>query len=307
MMIARTVQKRVSKTLLEHLEARGGLMPYLLVLPTMILILAIGVYPMLDSFFLSVLDNPLIASPQFVQLANYLQVLRDPVFQDAMSTTLIFTVVSVILELILGLGVAVLIHKSFRGRGLVRASILVPWAFPTVVSAQMWLLMYNDQVGIVTTILQWLHVLAPGSTLLGSTPGVIIAALITDIWKTTPFAALLLLAGLQVIPVSLYESARIDGGTRWQQFWRITLPLLKSQLLITLLFRALDAIRVFDLFYVFGGRAVPSMASYAHIKMFAGTPGDFAPGVAASVIVFLFGLIISLIVVAMMQDTLKRY
>jgi ABC-type sugar transport system permease subunit len=281
-------------------------MPYLLVLPTMILILAIGVYPMLDSFFLSVLDNPLIASPQFVQLANYMRVLNDPVFQEAIRTTLIFTVFSVILELILGLGVAVLINKTFPGRGLVRASILVPWAFPTVVSAQMWLLMYNDQVGIVTTILQWLHVLAPGNTLLGSTQGVITAALITDIWKTTPFAALLLLAGLQVIPDSLYESASIDGSTRWQQFWHITLPLLKSQILITLLFRALDAVRVFDLFYVFGGRSVPSMASYANIKMFAGTPGDFAPGVAASVVVFLFGLLISLIVVSMMRDSLKQ-
>jgi ABC-type sugar transport system permease subunit len=223
-----------------------------------------------------------------------------------MRTTLIFTVFSVIFEILLGLGVALLIHKNFRGRGLVRASILVPWAFPTIVSAQMWLLMYNDQVGIVTTILQWLHVLAPGDTLLGSTQGVIIAALITDIWKTTPFAALLLLAGLQVIPAELYEAVSIDGGSRWQKFWSVTLPLLQSQLLVTVLFRSLDAIRVFDLFYVFGGRAVPSMASYANLKMFAGTPGDFAPGVAAAVIVFLFGLIISLIVVTTMRKMLKQ-
>jgi trehalose/maltose transport system permease protein len=186
-------------TLLERIQARGGFMPYFLVLPTMLVILAIGVYPMLNSLSISTVDNPLIASPQFVGLANYTRVLGDPVFQSAVRTTLIFTVFSVILEMLLGLGVALLLHKNFRGRGLVRASILVPWAFPTVVSAQMWLLMYNDQVGIVTTILQWLHLLAPGDTLLGSTGGVIVAALITDIWKTTPFAALLLLAGLQVM------------------------------------------------------------------------------------------------------------
>jgi trehalose/maltose transport system permease protein len=307
-MATRTIQKSPDKalTLLERIQMQGGFMPYLLVLPTMLVILAIGVYPMLDSISISLMDNPLIASPQFVALANYIQVLTDPVFLGAMRTTLIFTVFSVIFEMVLGLGVALLIHKNFRGRGLVRASILVPWAFPTVVSAQMWLLMYNDQVGIVTTILQWVHVLAPGDTLLGSSGGVIIAALITDIWKTTPFAALLLLAGLQVIPAELYEAVGIDGGSRWQKFWHITLPLLKSQLLVTLLFRSLDAIRVFDLFYVFGGRAVPSMASYANLKMFAGTPGDFAPGVASTVIVFLFGLIISLLVVAMMRNTIKQ-
>lgn len=307
-MATRTIQESPDKglTLLERIQVKGGFMPYLLVLPTMLVILAIGVYPMLDSISISLMDNPLVASPQFVALANYVQVLTDPVFLGAMRTTLIFTVFSVLFEMVLGLGVALLIHKNFRGRGLVRASILVPWAFPTVVSAQMWLLMYNDQVGIVTTILQWIHVLAPGDTLLGSSGGVIIAALITDIWKTTPFAALLLLAGLQVIPAELYEAVGIDGGSRWQKFWNVTLPLLKSQLLVTLLFRSLDAIRVFDLFYVFGGRAVPSMASYANLKMFAGTPGDFAPGVASTVIVFLFGLIISLLVVTMMRNTIKQ-
>jgi ABC-type sugar transport system permease subunit len=165
----------------------------------------------------------------------------------------------------------------------------------------MWLLMYNDQTGIITYLLQLVHLLKPGDTLIGSTNGVIIAALITDIWKTTPFMALLLLAGLQVIPSELYEAAGVDGSTRWQQFTRITLPLLRGSLIIALLFRSLDAIRTFDLFYVFGQRAVPSMASYAQLKMFGGTPLDFAPGIAASVIVFLFGLVISLIFVGMMR------
>jgi len=199
------------------------------------------------------------------------------------------------------LGIAVLINKEFRGRGLVRAAILVPWAFPTVISAQMWLLMYNDQTGIITYFLQSLHVLGPGSTLIGTPAGVMTAALITDVWKTTPFMALLLLAGLQVIPMELYEAASIDGSTRWQCFWCITLPLLRAPLIIALLFRALDAIRVFDLFYVFGQRSVQSMASYANFHLFAGTSADFAPGVAASVIVFLFGIIISLILVPMMR------
>ncbi|MBO0778093.1 MAG: sugar ABC transporter permease [Ktedonobacteraceae bacterium] len=290
----------------ERVQAAGGLAPYFLVLPTMLVILVIAVYPMLDSLRISLLDNPLINSPSFVGLDNFVRVLGDPLFRTAMGTTAIFTLVSVFLEITLGLGVAVLINKAFVGRGVVRASILVPWAFPTVVSAQMWLLMYNDQIGIATSILQGLHLLAPGDTLLGSYWGVMIASFITDIWKTTPFAALLLLAGLQVIPAELYEAASVDGSTRWQQFWQITLPMLRNQLLITLLFRSLDAVRVFDLFYVFGGRKVPSMAVYANIKMFAGTPGDFAPGVAAAVVVFICGILISLILVPMMRDIMKQ-
>jgi ABC-type sugar transport system permease subunit len=289
-------------TLLERIRMGGGFLPYLLVAPTMLLILVIAVYPMIDSLIISLQDNPLVPSAAFVGLVNYVQVLGDPIFRGAIGTTLIFTVISVALESLFGLGIALLINKNFRGRGLVRAAILVPWAFPTVVSAQMWLLMYNDQTGIITYLLQLVHLLAPGDTLIGSSTGIILAALITDVWKTTPFMALLLLAGLQVIPNELYEAASVDGSTRWQQFWTITLPLLKGPFVIALLFRALDAIRIFDLFYVFGQKTVQTMATYANFKMFAGTPGDFAPGVAAAVIVFVFGLVISLILVPLRRS-----
>lgn len=284
-----------------RITPRGGWLPYLMIIPTLLLIVVIAVYPMLDSLWISLFNNPLLSHPAFVGLRNYSQVLEDAVFQQAFKITLIFTAASVALETLFGLGIALLINQTFPGRGLVRAAILVPWAFPTVISAQMWLLMYSDQTGIVTSILQGLHWLAPGDTLIASTSGVIIAALITDVWKTTPFIALLLLAGLQVISAELYEAASVDGATRWQRFTRITLPLLKRSLFIALLFRLLDSIRVFDLFYVFGQRTVPSMASYANFKMFASTVDDFAPGVAAAVIVFLCGLIISLLVVGIMN------
>lgn len=303
---AATTHPHISPPLRKRFSIGSGIVPYLLVFPTLLLILVIVVYPMLDSFLISIQDNPSLASPTLVGLTNYIRVLSDPLFQSATVTTIIFTVVSVALETIFGLSVALLINKTFPGRGLVRAAILVPWAFPTVVSAQMWLLMYNDQTGIITYILQSLHLLAAGDTLIGSTNGVIIAALITDVWKTTPFMALLILAGLQVIPGELYEAASMDGCTRIQQFWSITLPLLKNPLLIALLFRTLDAIRVFDLFYVFGQRSVPSMASYADFHIFVGTPDDFAPGVASAVIIFLFALLISIAFVSMMRDVLRQ-
>jgi ABC-type sugar transport system permease subunit len=297
-----TTHNNEEPSLIERIRMGGGFLPYLLIAPTMVLILVIAVYPMIDSLVISLQDNPLVPSAAFVGLANYAQVLSDPIFRGAIGTTLLFTVISVALESLFGLGIALLINREFRGRGLVRAAILVPWAFPTVVSAQMWLLMYNDQTGIITYLLQLVHLLAPGETLIGSSAGIITAALITDVWKTTPFMALLLLAGLQVIPNELYEAASVDGSTRWQQFWTITLPLLKGPFVIALLFRALDAVRIFDLFYVFGQRTVQTMATYANFKMFAGTPGDFAPGVASAVIVFFFGLVISLILVPLRRS-----
>ncbi len=142
--------------------------------------------------------------------------------------------------------------------------------------------MYNDQTGIITYILQGLHILAPGGSLLVTTPGVITASVVTDVWKTTPFIALLVLAGLQVIPNELYEAANVDGSSRWQSFRQITLPMLKNVLLIAVLFRSLDAIRVFDVFYAFG------------------------PGLASAVLIFILGIVISLIFVSQMRGIAQQ-
>ncbi|GCE48386.1 trehalose/maltose transport system permease protein [Thermosporothrix hazakensis] len=297
-------EKKLS--LFDRIRLQGGFLPYALVLPTILLILIIAIYPMLDSIRLSFLDNPLLEHPAFIWFRNYTASLRDDVFQQAFLTTIIFMIGSVTLESIIGLGIALLINKTFPGRGLVRAAILVPWAFPTVVSAQMWLLMYNDQTGIMTYILRFLHLLGPSDSLIGSYWGVIAACLITDVWKTTPFMALLLLAGLQVIPAELYEAADVDGASRWQRFWRITLPMLKGAFLIALLFRALDAIRVFDIFYVFGQRSVPSLATFASQKLLSPIGSDFSQGVAVSVVIFLLGVIISLIFLSFMREGTRQ-
>ncbi|HEU5346449.1 MAG TPA: sugar ABC transporter permease [Ktedonobacterales bacterium] len=286
------------KGLRQRLDAGNGLLPYGLVAPVLIVILLVAVFPILDAIRLSLLDNPLIASgSDFVGLRNYIQVIGDPQFRGSIFWTIAFSVISVALETFFGLLIALLINASFPGRGLVRAAILIPWAFPTIVSGRIWQLMYNDQTGIVTYILQGLHILKPGSTLLQTNWGILTATVITDVWKTTPFMALLILAGLQVISADLYEAAAVDGSSRWQQFWMITLPLLKNSLLIALLFRALDAIRVFDLFYILAGNQVQTMATYSYNKMFTGTTFDFAPGIAASVILAIFATVVAIIFV----------
>ncbi len=291
------------QSLREYFDLGNGLTPYFLVLPTIIVILAVAAYPIINSFWLSLLESPLSPSTHLVGLSNYGQLFANSEFRNSIGTTFVFTIVSVILETLFGLGIAILINGVYPGRGLVRASILVPWAFPTVISAQIWYLMYNDRTGIVSYILQQIHVLAPGATLLQSSSGIIIAAIITDVWKTTPFMALLILAGLQVIPSELYEAASVDGSTRFQQFWSITLPMLAGPLVVALLFRTLASLGVFDLLYILGGNQVQSIASYSYNYMFTRSTFDFASGVAASVFLFIVGLIISLLFVLLMRIT----
>ena len=211
--------KSKGPSLRERLDMGSGFTPYLLVLPTIIVILLVAGYPIVNSFLQSLQDNPLSPSPSFIGLQNYVEVLQSSEFHTAVAVTFAFTIVAVFLETVFGLGIALLINATFPGRGLVRAAILVPWAFPTVISAQIWYLMYNDRTGIVSYIMQQIHLLPRGGTLLQTNNGIILASIITDVWKTTPFMALLLLAGLQVIPSDLYEAAGVNGSTKWQQFW----------------------------------------------------------------------------------------
>src|ERR1700730_3018508 len=288
-------------TLRQRLDLGSGLFPYFLVAPTIIIIALVAAYPIIDSVRLSLLNNPLIPTGStFVGFRNYVQVIGDPAFRSSIGITLIFSVVSVALETLVGFGVALLMNKTFPGRGLVRTAILIPFAFPTIVSGMIWTLMFNAQNGVLTYLLQSVHLLAAGDSLLRTPSGVVIAAIVIDVWKTTPFMALLLLAGLQVIPGELYEAASVDGSTRWQQFWSITFPLLRSALFIALLFRLLDALRAFDLFYVLtgGGREVQTLALYSYANMFVGTTLDFAPGVAAAVILFLICVVVGIVTVS---------
>src|SRR2546427_564363 len=273
-------------SLRERLDLGNGFTPYFLGLPTVLVILVVAFFPILYSLWLSLLDNPLSTSVKLIGLSNYVQLFGSIEFRSSIGTTLIFTTIAVTLETIFGLGIALLLNDMFPGRGLVRAAILVPWAFPTILAAQMWSLMYNDRTGIISYFLQQMHILAPGATLLQTNSGIMTAAIIVDVWKYTPFMALLLLAGLQVIPHELYEAANVDGATRFQQFWTITLPMLNGPLTVALLFRTLASLGVFELFYILGGNQVQSMASFSYDYMFTRSTFDFAPGVAAAVVLF---------------------
>lgn len=226
--------------------------------------------------------------------------------------TLGFTIITVFFEMVFGLAVAHLANRKAIGRGVTRAVMLIPWAIPTAVSSMMWRYMYDGQTGIIALMFTRLGLFSNTGEMLGTPFGAIFSVLLTDIWKTTPYMALMILAGLQLISDQLYESAQIDGASGWQQFWRITLPMLKPTLLVSLLFRSLDAFRVYDLISVMTrggpGYATESLSMYAYKAMFSQM--NFGKGSALAVILFVCVLSISLVYIHMMnrdsEESLRR-
>jgi multiple sugar transport system permease protein len=241
---------------------------------------------------LSITDSTITGFGSFVGAENYVELFANPDFWEGLKNTVIFTVVSVALEFIIGLGVALAINRAFRGRGLVRAAVLVPWAFPTVISAVMWRLMFQDEIGIISEVANAIGLVS--EPILSDTTLLLIACILVDVWKTMPFMALLLLAGLQTIPGEVYEAARVDGANVTQRFFRITLPLLKGTILVAVLFRTLDAYRVYDLFWVLSSEQLESLSTFV-FKSVRISQLLFAQGNAAAVFIFVTAFLIALV------------
>jgi ABC-type sugar transport system permease subunit len=240
----------------DALERREARLAWWLVTPALATILLVALFPLLwtlwESVHLHDLRMPWLGRP-FIGAVNYAEALRDPRFWAALGHTAFFTAVSVTLELGLGLVLALAMNRATRGRTVIRAAVLVPWAIPTVVSALLWRFIFDDQAGIVNAVLSGVGLIRQPIVWFIHPDLAWVPVIVSDVWKTTPFVALLLLAGLQNIDSSLYEAARIDGASSWQQFRHVTLPLLKPAMLVALVFRTLDSVRVFDLVYVLTG------------------------------------------------------
>ena len=252
--------------------------------PTLLILAVVTLYPLFYVFWLSLHRRLLIFDiSKFIGLENYGFLLRDDRFWNALYNTVYFTAVSVFLELILGLAIAMLLNRGFKWKGIMRSIILVPWVIPTVVSAKMWEWMYNPDFGILN------HLLGVNINWLGSPFWALNAAVFVDVWKTTPFVVLLLMARLETIPVDLYQAARVDGASNWYIFRRITLPLLMPMILIVLIFRTLDAFRVFDVIYVLTGggpgNTTETLSIYAYKTLFQTL--QFGYGSALAVTIFL--------------------
>jgi len=264
-----------------------------LVIPAVFVVFLVIGFPLVQvivySFMKIKLDG--VTPPSFVGLDNFLFIFSDPDFWHSVWVTLVFTFFSVTIESVLGLVVALVANSEFKGRTFLRIAILIPWAIPTVVSSQIWRWMFNDIYGVVNIILANLHVI-PHKLAWLATPATALPVIIAvDVWKTTPFMSLLLLAGLQLIPGDLYEAASIDGAGAVRKFFSLTLPLVTPTLLVALIFRTLDALRVFDIFYIMvGGQGnMATMAVYNQQQLIQFL--DAGVGSATSLVILIFIMI----------------
>jgi trehalose/maltose transport system permease protein len=271
------------------LYERQRRLAWILITPAVFVVLLVVGYPLIQVVVYSLLNYRLdgVTPSSFAGIDNYLFILSDPGFWRSVGNTLIFTLFSVTIEAALGLTVALVANSKFKGRTLLRVAVLIPWAIPTVVSSQILRWMFNDIYGVANIIGTNLHIL-PEKIAWLATPATALPVIIAvDVWKTTPFMSLLLLAGLQLVPQDLYEAASIDGATEIRKFFSITLPLVLPTLLVALIFRTLDALRVFDIFYIMiGGQSdMATMATYNRQQLIDFL--DAGVGSAVSVIILI--------------------
>jgi multiple sugar transport system permease protein len=276
----------------------------LFLLPAVITITVVAIYPIINVIILSLHERFLaLGINNIIWLKNFSCLLVDARFWNALKNTMIFTFFSVAFELIIGMIIALYINRPLPAQGMIRAAVLLPWAIPTVVSAKIWAWIFNTDLGILNYVLLSLGLIDADLNWLGQPGLAMAAAIIVDVWKTTPFAALLLLAGLQVIPNDLYRAASVDGASAWQKFRHVTLPHLKSVILIVLLFRTLDAFRVFDAIYILTGggpaNSTETLSIYAYKILFQTL--DFGYGSTVAVSIFAIIMLISVIYISAMR------
>ncbi len=282
---------------------------WLFLTPMIVLMLIVAVWPLARSIWFSFTDTNIndIAAGQFVGLENYFGeygLFFNPNDEEgfwagdwgvSIRNTFSFALVSVILETLTGLGLALLLNQEFKGRAFVRTAVLVPWAIPTIVSAKMWGWMLNDQFGVINQMLMDAELIAHKIAWTADPSYALWTVVMVDVWKTTPFMALLILAALQTVPKDCYEAARVDGVHPLRVFWKITLPLIRQPLLVAIVFRLLDSLRVFDLIYVLtaNGSTTISMSGFVRREMVE--YGNMGYGSAASTSLFLIIMLTAIV------------
>lgn len=259
--------------------------------PMLVMLFLVAFWPLARTIFYSFTDATLndMSQSSFIGLSNYFGkygVLRDSLWWRSISVTLIFTVCTVALETLFGMVIALVMHQQFFGRTLLRTAVLIPWAIPTVVSAKLWGWMLNDQYGIINDMLIKLGVISTGIAWTGLPEYSLPAIIMVDVWKTTPFMALLILAALQLVPGDMYEAAKVDGVSRWKQFWALTLPLIRPAVVVAMIFRTMDALRVFELIYVLTSNSDDVMAMSGYAQKTLVDYQEVGLGSAASTLVF---------------------
>lgn len=281
-------------------------MAIILLTPVLSYLAIISYYPIVDTLWTSLHTGSALPTQEaeFVGLDNYWYLVNSGSFWNALVVTMIYTFVSVPIEMVVGLGIAILINRKFRGRYIAMVAILFPWALPTVINAEIWAWLFHSQYGVINDMLVRIGIIDSPFPFLAQQRSALGSMLFITIWKTTSFVALLCLAGLQAIPDELYEAARIDGASLWEQFWYITLPLLKPVLLVALIFRTLPAFQAFDLPYGLTGggpgQSTTTLVLWAHNHTFNGL--NFGEGAAAATFITTAAMVICLVYVVALYD-----
>jgi len=257
----------------------------------------VALWPLSRTIWFSLTDATLsdLSAAAYVGLDNFAALLADPDWWRAVVNTLFFTAVSVTFEVCLGFAIALTLNARFPARGALRAAVLIPWAIPTVVSAKMWAWMLQDVYGVINALLLKVGIISTPVAWTASPHLAMVALIAVDVWKTTPFVALILLAGLQLLPSDLFEAARVDGASTLTQFFRITLPLMKPAMAVAVIFRILDAMRIFDLVYVLTGNNQQTMTMAVYARQQLIDFQDFGRGSAAATLLFLVIALITVI------------
>jgi multiple sugar transport system permease protein len=276
-------------------SGRERLATYGFILPLVLTILVFVVVPVLGTFWTSLFRDVTYLPHRFVFLSNYQRLLGDSNFWRSLTFTVLFVGISVPVEMTLGMIFALILNEKLRFRNALRATVLIPWAVPTIVAARTWELVYNYSYGLANYLGRITHISSAPVNWLGTPASAFTALVIADVWKTTSFVAIILLAGLQTIPEEIYEQAKVDGTRFHQRFFKITLPVLKPVVAVALIFRTIDAIRILDLIYVVTdggpGGSTTSLSLYGY-KFF--NEGDFGYGSTIAVVVFLLAFLLSI-------------
>ncbi|WP_245566187.1 carbohydrate ABC transporter permease [Stappia stellulata] len=271
------------------LKATRARTAWLFLAPSFLVLFAVALWPLGRTFLFSFTDA-FLTQPDlydYIGLENYFTLFEDPLWWQSVRNTLYFTVISVSIETALGLAIALLLNARLSGRGALRAVILIPWAIPVVVSARMWQWMLHDQFGIVNHVLKLMGFIDHGIAWTADPDLVMPVIIAVDVWITTPFMVLLILAGLQMLPKSIYEAAAIDGVSQWRQFTALTLPLLAPSIAVAVLFRLLDALRMFDLSFVLSSNSDDTKTVSIYAREVLVNFQDMGVGSAASAAIFL--------------------
>ena len=284
---------------------------WLFLAPMLLVLALVAAWPLLRTLLYSFTNATLIdmSTYEFVGIGNFLALsdghwyglLTDPQWLRALRNTLVFAFISVAIQTVLGVAIALIVNAHLPGRGLMRAAMLVPWAIPTVVSAKMWAWMLNDQFGIVNSMLMGAGIIDAPLAWLGSAGLAMTSMIAVDVWKATPFVAMLVLAALQTLPRDCYEAAQVDGISPVKLFFRVTLPLIKPALVVAVIFRLLDAMRMFDLAYVLTGTNNATMTLSVHARQQLVDFQDVGYGSASSTMLFVIIVLITALYVAALR------